>query len=117
MSTTTAFTRLLRDLARDDDFGPRVVPIVPDEARTFGMDGLFKEFEIYAAHGQKYEPVDHDLLLSYTEDSDGQILEEGITEAGAMASWIAAATVLRQPGRAGGALLHLLFDVRLPAGG
>ena len=92
VSTTTAFTRLLRDLARDEDFGPRVVPIVPDEARTFGMDGLFKEFEIYASHGQKYEPVDHDLLLSYTEDSDGQILEEGITEAGAMASWIAAAT-------------------------
>ena len=92
VSTTTAFTRLLRDLARDEDFGPRVVPIVPDEARTFGMDGLFKEFEIYASHGQKYEPVDHDLLLSYTEDSDGQILEEGITEAGSMASWIAAAT-------------------------
>jgi pyruvate dehydrogenase E1 component len=92
VSTTTAFTRLLRDLCRDENFGKRVVPIVPDEARTFGMDGLFREFEIYAAHGQKYEPVDHDLLLSYTEDSDGQILEEGITEAGAMASWIAAAT-------------------------
>jgi pyruvate dehydrogenase E1 component len=98
VSTTTAFTRLLRDLARDDEFGSRVVPIVPDEARTFGMDGLFKEFEIYASHGQKYEPVDHDLLLSYTEDSDGQILEEGITEAGAIASWIAAATAYANRG-------------------
>ena len=70
----------------------RVVPIVPDEARTFGMDSMFREFEIYAPFGQLYEPVDHELLLSYTEDSDGQILEEGITEAGSMASWIAAAT-------------------------
>jgi pyruvate dehydrogenase E1 component len=65
------------------------VPIIPDEARTFGMDSLFKEFGIYAAQGQKYEPVDHDLLLSYKESIDGQILEEGITEAGAMASWTA----------------------------
>ncbi len=72
--------------------GERVVPIIPDEGRTFGMDSLFKELEIYASQGQKYEPVDHDLLLSYTEDSDGQILEEGITEAGSMASFIAAAT-------------------------
>jgi len=92
VSTTTAFTRLLRNLARDDAFGRRVVPIVPDEARTFGMDALFRELEIYAAHGQLYEPVDHALLLSYTEDRDGQILEEGITEAGALASWTAAAT-------------------------
>ena len=81
-STTMAFTRLLRNLARDKKFGPRVVPIVPDEARTFGMDSLFREFEIYAPYGQRYEPVDHALLLSYTEDQDGQILEEGITEAG-----------------------------------
>jgi pyruvate dehydrogenase E1 component len=66
-STTTAFTRLLRTLARDPDFGSRVVPIIPDEARTFGMDSLFREFGIYAAQGQKYEPVDHDLLLSYQE--------------------------------------------------
>ena len=81
-----AFTRMLRNLARDESFGPRVVPIIPDEARTFGMDSLFREFEIYAAHGQHYEPVDHALLLSYTEDQDGQILEEGITEAGGLAS-------------------------------
>ncbi|HEY8059079.1 MAG TPA: pyruvate dehydrogenase (acetyl-transferring), homodimeric type, partial [Acidimicrobiales bacterium] len=91
-STTMAFTRLLRNLARDKKFGPRVVPIVPDEARTFGMDSLFREFEIYAPYGQRYEPVDHALLLSYTEDKDGQILEEGITEAGGLASWTAAAT-------------------------
>ncbi|HEX9992244.1 MAG TPA: pyruvate dehydrogenase (acetyl-transferring), homodimeric type [Acidimicrobiales bacterium] len=92
VSTTMAFTRLLRDLARDPNFGPRVVPIIPDEARTFGMDALFREFKIYAAHGQRYEPVDAQLLLSYTESQDGQLLEEGITEAGAMASFTSAAT-------------------------
>ena len=92
VSTTMGFTRLLRNLARDDGFGKFVVPIVPDEARTFGMDALFRELKIYASQGQKYEPVDHDLLLSYTEASDGQILEEGITEAGSMASFIAAGT-------------------------
>jgi pyruvate dehydrogenase E1 component len=92
VSTTSAFTRLLRNLCRDGDFGKRVVPIIPDEARTFGMDALFKELGIYASGGQRYEPVDHNLLLSYTEKKDGQILEEGITEAGSMASWIAAAT-------------------------
>ncbi len=91
-STTTAFTRLLRNLARDPQVGPRVVPIVPDEARTFGMDALFREIKIYSPQGQKYEPVDHHLLLSYAEAKSGQILEEGITEAGAMASWTAAAT-------------------------
>jgi pyruvate dehydrogenase E1 component len=86
------FTRLLRGLARDPKFGERVVPIIPDEARTFGMDALFRELKIYASQGQKYEPVDHDLLLSYTEATNGQILEEGITEAGSMASFIAAGT-------------------------
>ena len=91
-STTTAFTRLLRNLAREEGFGARVVPIVPDEARTFGMDSLFRELRIYASQGQKYEPVDHALLLSYSESAQGQILEEGITEAGAMSSWIAAGT-------------------------
>ena len=91
-ATTMGFTRLLRNLARDDEFGERVVPIVPDEARTFGMDSLFREIKIYASRGQLYEPVDHDLLLSYTEGKDGQILEEGITEAGSMASFIAAGT-------------------------
>jgi len=91
-STTTAFTRLLRNLARHESFGERVVPIVPDEARTFGMDSLFRELGIYASQGQLYEPVDHAMLLSYHESTDGQILEEGITEAGSTAGWIAAAT-------------------------
>jgi len=92
VSTTGAFVRLLRSLARDEKFGHRVVPIIPDEGRTFGMDALFKELKIYASQGQLYEPVDHNMLLSYVEDTDGQILEEGITEAGGMASWISAAT-------------------------
>jgi pyruvate dehydrogenase E1 component len=92
VSTTMAFTRMLRNLTRAGEFGPRVVPIIPDEGRTFGMDALFKELQIYAAHGQLYEPVDAKLLLSYKESRAGQILEEGITEAGSTASWIAAAT-------------------------
>ena len=92
VSTTMVFTAALRSMMRDQQFGSRVVPIIPDEARTFGMDSMFREFEIYAPHGQLYEPVDHELLLSYSEDTDGQILEEGITEAGAMSSFIAAAT-------------------------
>ena len=92
VSTTMGFTRLLRNLARDKSFGERVVPIIPDEARTFGMDALFRELKIYASQGQKYEPVDHALLLSYAESTSGQILEEGITEAGSMASFIAAGT-------------------------
>jgi pyruvate dehydrogenase E1 component len=92
VSTTMAFTRLLRNLHRDPNVGARVVPIIPDEARTFGMDALFKEFKIYAAQGQTYTPVDAQLLLSYSESKDGQVLEEGITEAGSMASFIAAAT-------------------------
>ena len=92
VSTTMGFTRLLRNLARDPQIGERIVPIIPDEARTFGMDSLFRELKIYASQGQKYQPVDHDMLLSYAESSDGQILEEGITEAGAMSSFIAAGT-------------------------
>jgi pyruvate dehydrogenase E1 component len=92
VSTTMAFTRLVRNLARDEHAGHRIVPIIPDEARTFGMDALFREFKIYASQGQKYEPVDYNLMLSYTEAADGQILEEGITEAGSTASWIAAGT-------------------------
>jgi pyruvate dehydrogenase E1 component len=98
VSTTMAFTSLLRDLLRDEAFGERVVPIVPDEARTFGMDSLFREFGIYAPMGQLYEPVDHDLLLSYTESEDGQLLEEGITECGSTASWIAAGTAYANNG-------------------
>ncbi len=92
VSTTMAFTRLLRTLARTEGFGPRIVPIIPDEARTFGMDALFREFGIYASQGQRYESVDAKLLLSYTESQQGQLLEEGITEAGSMASFAAAGT-------------------------
>jgi len=92
VSTTMSFTRLLRTLARTEGFGPRIVPIIPDEARTFGMDALFREFGIYASEGQRYESVDASLLLSYTESQSGQLLEEGITEAGSMASFTAAGT-------------------------
>ncbi len=97
-STTMAYVRLLRSLARDQNFGERLVPIVPDEARTFGMDGLFRELKIYAAGGQKYKPIDADMLLSYKEAKDGQILEEGITEAGSMCSFIAAGTAYADRG-------------------
>ncbi|HWP61981.1 MAG TPA: pyruvate dehydrogenase (acetyl-transferring), homodimeric type [Candidatus Binatia bacterium] len=92
VSTTMAFTRLLRNLIRDPEIGRRIVPIIPDEARTFGMDPLFNEVGIYAALGQRYEPVDSELVLKYREAKDGQVLEEGITEAGAMASFQAAGT-------------------------
>ncbi|MBI3746683.1 MAG: pyruvate dehydrogenase (acetyl-transferring), homodimeric type, partial [Chloroflexi bacterium] len=92
VSTTMAFTRLLRNLVRDPDLGPRIVPIIPDEARTFGMDPLFNEVGIYASGGQRYEPVDSELVMKYREAVDGQVLEEGITEAGSMASFTAAAT-------------------------
>jgi pyruvate dehydrogenase E1 component len=92
VSTTMAFVRLLRDLMRDPTVGKRIVPIIPDEARTFGMESLFPQFKIYAPHGQLYEPVDAAHLLAYVEARDGQILEEGITEAGSMASFTAAGT-------------------------
>jgi pyruvate dehydrogenase E1 component len=91
-STTMAFSRLVRNLVRDPQIGPRVVPIIPDEARTFGMDPLFKEVGIYNPLGQRYTPVDKELLLSYIEKEDGQLLEEGITEAGSMSSFQAAGT-------------------------
>jgi pyruvate dehydrogenase E1 component len=92
VSTTMGFVRLLRGLLRSKEFGSRVVTIVPDEARTFGMEGLIKEFAIYTPFGQRYVPVDASLLLSYEESARGAILEEGITEAGSMASFTAAAT-------------------------
>ncbi len=92
VSTTMVFGKLLRNLIRDPNYGKRVVPIIPDEARTFGMEVLFREIGIYQPFGQKYEPVDSKLVLSYTEKADGQLLEEGITEAGAMASVMAAGT-------------------------
>ena len=92
ISTTMAFVRLLSSLLRNKKIGKQIVPIIPDEARTFGMDPLFREIGIYSPHGQLYEPVDRKTLLYYHEKKDGQILEEGITEAGAMSSFIAAAT-------------------------
>ncbi len=91
-STTMAFSRLVRNLVRDPQIGNRIVPIIPDEARTFGMDPLFKEVGIYNPLGQRYTPVDKELLLSYIEKKDGQLLEEGITEAGSMCSFQAAGT-------------------------
>ncbi len=92
ISLTMAFARLLSRLLRDAEIGDLIVPIVPDEARTFGMEALFRQVGIYAHAGQRYEPVDHATLLSYREAEDGQVLEEGITEAGSMASFIAAGT-------------------------
>ena len=92
ISTTQAFVRCLTPLLRDAQLGPRVVPILVDEARTFGMEGLFRQIGIYAPEGQKYTPVDKDQVMYYREDKAGQILQEGINEAGGMSSWIAAAT-------------------------
>jgi pyruvate dehydrogenase E1 component len=92
ISTTQAFVRVLTALIRDKTLGQRIVPIVPDEARTFGMEGMFRQLGIYAPEGQKYTPVDKDQVMYYREDKAGQILEEGINEAGAFSSWIAAAT-------------------------
>ena len=92
VSTTMAFVRILTQLVRDKNIGKYVVPIVPDEARTFGMEGMFRQLGIYSAEGQKYTPVDKDQVMYYREDAAGQILEEGINEAGAFSSWMAAAT-------------------------
>jgi len=92
MSTTMALVRILTNLLRDKNIAPRLVPIIPDEARTFGMEGFFRKIGIYAHEGQKYEPEDSDQLSSYREDKKGQVLEEGITETGAMSSFIAAGT-------------------------
>jgi pyruvate dehydrogenase E1 component len=92
MSTTMAFVRVLGNLLKDAALGPRIVPIVADEARTFGMASLFRQVGIYAPLGQLYQPEDSGSILSYREDRSGQILEEGITEAGALSSWTAAAT-------------------------
>jgi pyruvate dehydrogenase E1 component len=91
VSTTMAFVRLLRNLMKSE-IGEKVVPIIPDEGRTFGMDPLFSEFEIFASKGQKYTPVDHKMLLNYKESDSGQVLQEGISEAAAIASWISSAT-------------------------
>ncbi len=92
ISTTMAFVRILNTLMRDKSLGKRVVPIVPDESRTFGMEGMFRQYGIFSQVGQLYQPQDADQLMYYKEDKTGQVLQEGINEAGAMSSWIAAAT-------------------------
>lgn len=95
MSTTMAFVRLINTLIKDEQIGQHIVPIVADEARTFGMEGMFRQYGIYSSVGQLYQPQDHDQVMFYREDIKGQVLEEGINEAGAMSSWIAAATAYR----------------------
>ena len=100
ISTTMAFVRILSTLVRDPSIGDKVVPIVPDESRTFGMEGMFRQLGIYSVKGQLYEPEDVDQLMYYREDQQGQVLQEGITEAGAMSSWIAAATAYANHGTA-----------------
>lgn len=92
ISSTMAFVRMLSSLVKDKDIGSRIVPIVPDEARTFGMEGMFRQLGIYSSQGQRYTPHDSDQIMYYKEDKQGQILEEGITEAGAFSAWLAAAT-------------------------
>ena len=92
ISTTMAFVRILTKLVRDENIGDNIVPIIPDEARTFGMEGMFRQIGIYSSVGQLYTPQDSETLMSYREDRKGQILEEGINEAGAFCSWIAAGT-------------------------
>ena len=98
VSTTMVFVRMLSKLLRDPEIGKLIVPIIPDEARTFGMEALFRQVGIYSSVGQLYEPVDMDTLLYYKEAKDGQILEEGITEAGSMCSFIAAGTAYANHG-------------------
>jgi pyruvate dehydrogenase E1 component len=98
ISTTMAFVRMLTTLLKDKNIGRNIVPIVPDEARTFGMEGLFRQVGIYSSVGQLYTPQDADQLMSYREDKKGQILEEGINEAGALCSWMAAGTAYSNHG-------------------
>ncbi len=98
ISTTMAFVRILNTLLKDKNIGKNIVPIVPDEARTFGMEGMFRQLGIYSSVGQLYEPVDHNQVMYYREDIKGQILEEGLNEAGAYSSWIAAATSYKNHG-------------------
>jgi pyruvate dehydrogenase E1 component len=99
MSTTMALVRLMTIIIRDKEIGKYVVPIVPDEARTFGMEGMFRQLGIYSSVGQLYEPVDADQVMYYREDKKGQVLQEGINEAGAMSSWIAASTAYANHGQ------------------
>jgi pyruvate dehydrogenase E1 component len=98
-STTMLFVRMLQTLVRDKQIGKRIVPIVPDEARTFGMEGMFRQLGIYSSAGQLYEPEDSGEIAAYKEQKDGQVLEEGINEAGAFSAWMAAATAYANHGR------------------
>ncbi len=111
VSTTMVFVRLQAKLLRDPALGKYIVPIVPDEARTFGMEALFRQVGIYSSVGQNYEPVDMDTLLYYKEAKNGQILEEGITESGSMCSFIAARNGICQPRHQHDPLLHLLYSM------
>ena len=113
VSTTMAFVRLLRNLTRVDGIGSRIIPIVPDEFRTFGMDPLFSQLGIYSPLGHSYTPVDYEILMRYKESKTGQILEEGINEAGAMSTFIASARhmLLRTSYNS---ILHLLLHVWFP---
>ena len=115
IATTMAVVRLLRDWMKDPEIGQRIVPIAPDEYRTFGMDSMFPSAKVYNPGGQQYESVDRKLLLSYKESAQGQMLHEGISEAGAMASATAAGLGVLHPRRAHDPVLHLLLDVRVPA--
>ena len=117
ISTTMAFVRILNTLLRDKTIGKFVVPIVPDESRTFGMEGMFRQLGIFSQVGQLYKPQDADQLMYYREDKSGQMLQEGINEAGAMSSWIAAATSYSTSNVADDPVLHLLLDVRSAARG
>ena len=111
-----AFVRILTALVRDKGIGPRIVPIVPDEARTFGMEGLFRQVGIYSSLGQLYTPQDSDQLTFYREDKKGQILEEGINEGGSYLLVDRVRHVVLDARRADDSFLYLLLDVRLPAG-
>ena len=115
ISTTMAFVRLLTVLLKDKSIGKNIVPIVPDEARTFGMEGLFRQIGIYSSVGQLYTPQDAETLMSYREDKKGQMLEEGINEARLAVLVDCRGHRLQQPRHQHGAVLHLLLDVRLPA--
>ena len=112
-----AFVRVLTLLMKHPQIGKRVVPIIPDEARTFGMESLFRQFGIYASQGQLYKPHDAEMFLYYKESKDGQILEEGITEAGLHGVVHGRRDGVRELRRGDDSVLHLLLDVRLPARG
>ena len=115
IATTMAFVRLVRDLIKDPEIGHRIVPIIPDEARTFGMDSFFPTLKIYNPNGQLYTAVDASLMLAYKESEVGQILHEGIDEAGSVATFTAVSTAYATHGQALIPDLHLLLDVRVPA--